>query len=177
MFANRHRNNVIFSQAVRILLNILSDWERHYPDRNDGLTLELSAHSPCDAEHCFQDDAGLQPDYPHLDPIRTQRDYIIEYEKSFFNPRDLPSHKSIRRLRHGFRNPIGFNSNIQAAPLGSAAKRQIRPLQFDNSSGKGEKYQLPTVRMISSLVVRRQFYREMSPLSFGRLLREALTEL
>lgn len=63
------RDTRCFSESLWDPLEVLQRWEQNGPlgkGQQDGLTLELSAHSPRDAIHLFQHDAGLQSDYPFL---------------------------------------------------------------------------------------------------------------
>lgn len=83
---------------------------------------------------------------------------------------------------HGFSD--GQYSSISArTPLHPEriAARLIRPLEFDFSdvapNQAQSKHRLPEVKMISSFILRRQFYRELSPFTFGKLLRETLIGL
>lgn len=160
------------------LLNILSDWEKQ--DSSQNLTLELSAYSPGDAHHDFQDNAGLQHDYPNLDPISTQRDYILRYEQNI--------RSGDNQLNDPFHGYLGGEHSSASTPERHPeciAKRLIRPLEFDFFDVLPDRpeflatprHRLPEVKMISSFLLRRQFYRELSPLAFGQLLRETLTGL
>jgi hypothetical protein len=58
-----------------------------------------------------------------------------------------------------------------------SAKRVIRPLYFDFFGIPPDKRKLPEVKIISSFVLRRQFYRELNPCTFSKLLKEALVGL
>lgn len=139
--------------------------------------MELSAHSPSDSDHCFRDNAGLREDYPNLDPMSTQRDYIMRYEK------DITSgFKQLNDPFHGF-----STGQYSSASTGTSlhpediAERLIRPLKFNFlyvplNQGQTE-YRLPEVKMISSFILRRQFYRELCPYTFSKLLRETLIGL
>lgn len=61
------------------------------------------------------------------------------------------------------------------------AERLIRPLEFDffkvRPNQAQSKHRLPEVKMISSFILRRQFYRDLSPYTFNKLLQETLTGL
>lgn len=170
--ANWFRNNVTFTKAIWRLLSILSTWERCDPDQD--LTLEFSAYSPSDPHHYFQDNPGLQTSYPNLDPISIQRDYIIRYKQ------DVSSGESqLNDAFHGF--SAGQYTSSTAIPHLSRARniaeRLIRPLEFDFSGIPANERRLPEVKMISTFTTRRQFYRDLCPHTFGKLLQEALTGL
>lgn len=158
-----------------MLLNILSGWEKK--DSNQDLTLELSAYSPSDQKHCFQDNATLQNDYPNLDSIGIQRDYIIRYEKGLAN-----GDNQLNDIFHGF-SAGQYNSTLAETPHHpeAIAQRLIRPLEFDffgvPSNDARSKGTLPQVKMISSFVLRRQFHRELCPFAFRKLFRETLIGL
>jgi hypothetical protein len=157
------------------LLNILSSWEKK--DSNQDLTLELSAYSPSDAKHCFQDNAALQNDYPNLGSISTQRDYIIRYETGLAS-----GNNQLNDVFHGF-SAGQYDSLLAETPRHpeAIAQRLIRPLEFDffgiPSKDARSKGMLPQVKMISSFVLRRQFYRELCPSAFSKLFRETLIGL
>lgn len=138
------------------------------------LTLELSAQSPSDARHCFRGDAGLQPDYPNLGPVSAQRDYIMRYEQ------DITSgEKPLNDTAHGYSagqftgSPASLGTPNR--PQG-AAERVIKPFSIVSSFFR-VKSRLPEVKMVSTLLVRRQFYRELDTNALVKLLRDALTDL
>lgn len=86
---------------------------------------------------------------------------------------------------HGYLGGYHSSATTPKAHPEYIAKRVIRPLEFDffgvqptrPESFATRRHRLPEVKMISSFVLRRQFYRELAPLAFGQLLRETLTGL
>lgn len=86
---------------------------------------------------------------------------------------------------HGFLGGEHSSTSTRKRHPEYIAKRLIRPLEFDFFGVQPDRpeflatprHRLPEVKMISSFVLRRQFYRELSPFAFGQLLRETLTGL
>lgn len=171
--ANGPRNNQIFTTAVYNLLDILSRWEKRDPNHKQDLTLELSAQSKSDSRHYFRGDAGLQPEYPNLGPVSAQRDYIMRYEQDITSGKD-PLNDPVHGYSAGQFTGNATSLGIPYRPQ-SAAERVIKPLDFDFFPSREKRF--PEVKMISSFVLRRQFYRELEPRAFGILLHEALTGL
>lgn len=134
--------------------------------------MEFSAYSPSDPHHYFQDNPGLQTGYPNLDPISIQRDYIIRYKE------DITGGESqLNDAFHGFSAGQYSSSAAILHRTQNIAERLIRPLEFDSFGIPANEHKLPEVKMISTFTIRRQFYRDLCPHTFSKLLQEALTGL
>lgn len=168
---DNHRNNVIFTAAVWKLLDILSSWEKSNVGHHQDLTLELSAHSPSDSQHMFRNDPKLQHTYPYLADANVQYQYMLQHR-----------HDAINDEFHGFDNgyamtalrPRGFDSV-------KMAKRLTQSLDFDSFGVRFKRGQsrdhLPNVRMVTSFLIRRQYYRDICTSALRRLFNESLTNL
>lgn len=171
--ANSYRNNVIFSEALWKLLDILSTWEVLDPDHGQELTLELSAHSPSDSKHTLNHDAEDQDDYPYRASISGQRDYTERYNKDF-GRLDI---NEWERLSHGYNLDINYLTTgvMDLDHTLNFAKRPISLLNFDYAT----KYlsRLPEVKMVSSFLMRRQSYRTLDNYALRRLVEESFTGL
>ncbi|ROW02405.1 hypothetical protein VMCG_06077 [Cytospora schulzeri] len=170
-------NNVIFTSAVWRLLDILSTWENCDSGHGQELTLELSAHSPSDSQHIFQDEIGLQDDYPYLADSRVQKEYIMRCHNNMTS-----NNNRLKDDFHKFKTGSSLAyPHQQQLEMNLMANRLIRPLDFDFSKtpirrGQSKK-RLPKVKMVTSLLIRRQYYRELCPSALGRLFTESLTGL
>lgn len=173
---------MIFTSALWKLLEILSAWEKSRKGPRQTFTLELSAHSPGDAKHQYQDDPGLQDDYPYLADDKIQREYIV---------RQLSNNSKLTDDMHWFVNgQISYpmsQPGVRDLFERAGAVRLAYPLDldFDECRLKGTKsiqrsvgrLALPEVKMVSSLLLRRQYYRELSRRTLHQLFRETLTGL
>lgn len=173
--ANQGRNDNIFSNALWKLLDVLSRWEKLDPNHGQELTLELSAHSPSDSMHGLNRYAEDQDDYPYRASIFAQRDYIERYYKDAVRLKI----NHYERLGHIYSSVNHINDPTFAvtAPndAQNLAERAISLLKFDYAS----KYQLrlPEVKMVSSFLMRRQFYRSIGYQTLRRLVAESFTAL
>ncbi|KAI3391329.1 hypothetical protein diail_7520 [Diaporthe ilicicola] len=168
------RNNVVFTKDLWAILSILSNWEKSDTNHGQDLTLELSASSPSDSQHSFRDYPGLQDDYPSLCQASTQRDYIVRYGQDITR-----GDKQLNDPFHDFSG--GQHNSVQPQSWRSdqfVAERLIRPLLLDTFGVRFKRGQskksLPEVKMVSSFLLRRQFFRELHPIALCRLLRESL---
>ncbi|KAI7775692.1 hypothetical protein LA080_006475 [Diaporthe eres] len=180
------RNDVEFTKPLWKLLDILSRWERTDANHGQQLTLELSAHSPCDSQHLLKDDVEHKDDYPYRAGIGAQRDYIASHPVEV---RRLAStlHEQIlsNPTAHDMNNlvlPYELDSNNPMPNLNrSSAARLISALKFDNFKVKFRPEQrrdrLPEVKMVSSFLMRRQYYRMLSVFALRTLVLESLTGL
>lgn len=163
-----NRNNVIFTAALWKLLDILSTWEKNNVDHHPNLTLELSAHSPSDGQHVFQNEVGLRNTYPYLAGIGVQRQYMKQHRGDEAND---PFHSF----------EIGQSLPAQLKRVHMAGRLIPQPLEFDFFGVRFKRGQskdhLPRVKTISSFLIRRQCYRNVCPLALGRLFSESLTNL
>lgn len=172
------RNNVVFTKPLWELLDILSWWERTDANHGQQLTLELSAHSPCDSKHLLKDDAEHEDDYPYRAGIAAQRDYIAR--------RRAPTlQEQVARDPSGHDQNAYFMLNFATNQIpnynGVRAERLISPLKFDTFGVKFRPEQrrdrLPEVKMVSSFLMRRQYYRMLEFIDLRRLVMESLTGL
>jgi hypothetical protein len=130
----------LFTNLVWNLFDALSDWKSNEACQ-EGITLELSAHSPSDAHH-FNKDLRFRindtawdrwdgrPVEPHNDPFHGWRDGK--------KVKKIPTEAKYRVFGFGLR----FNYNLTC----------VRRLRM----------RLPRVSVISSLVIRRQFPRAIA---------------
>ena len=133
-------------------------------DGQDGMTLEISVHSPSDTQHFFRD-FRIDDDYPvHSGDdlsIRNIGDLAIFHaRKQFFQwslrPLDMVPHHCL---------------DITGRPPQGAVQRCLgTPLDFlSRLSGV-----LPRVPIVSEFLMRRQHYRQLSPIALARLFSESL---
>lgn len=133
-------NSPIVNHAICGLFRILDDWK---PEKD--LTLELNVLSPSDSQHWFR---GLHFSTDHVEGDRNpvtssaQRGPIVHHDPV-----------------HGLYN----GSRFLQAPF-HAVRRLFRPirLSFQNA--------LPSVPAITSLILRRQLRRSLSPFTLHLLL-------
>lgn len=181
-----YRNNAAFTKPLWKLLDILSRWENTDPQHGQQLTLELSAHSPCDSKHLLKGDAEHEDDYPYRAGIGAQRDYIARHpvevrrlaptlQEEFASD---PTVHDMNKLVLPYAIAAGETMHNQN---GGSAARLISPLQFDTFKVKFRPVQprdrLPEVKMVSSFLMRRQYYRFIGIFSLRRLVMESLTGL
>lgn len=143
-------------------------------DHRQDLALELSAHSPSDSQHMFQNDLGIQDTYPYLAETDIQKQYMKQHRSGIIT----------RDHFHGFENgePITAFWPQDIFDEVHVMKRLIpQPLDFDFFGvrfKRGQsKDQLPSVKMVTSLLIRRQYYRDICHLALSRLFKESLTNL
>ncbi|KAK7699701.1 hypothetical protein SLS64_011474 [Diaporthe eres] len=157
-------------------------------DANHGqqLTLELSAHSPCDSQHLLKDDVEHRDDYPYRAGIGAQRDYIASHPVEV-RRRASTLHEQLTSnpTAHDMNNlvlpyAVDYNNPFPNLNEGSAI-RLISPLDFDTFEVKFRPKQrrdrLPEVKMVSSFLMRRQYYRALSVFGLRTLVTESLTGL
>lgn len=146
------------------LLGILSTWVPR--DRSGGLTLELGIKSSSDDKHYYED-ITMHNDYPYRswneldeqvnEPVNMVVFHTTKTYRSGLESR--PWHRQSAGL--ALRRPGGFHATGRY--LGSI-------LQFQGLKNS----HLPRVESISSLLIRHQFKRQISPLALGKLLNKSL---
>lgn len=119
----------------------------------------------------FQNDLGIQNTYPYLAETGVQRQYMMQHRNGVITDHFhwFDNGQSITALRPG--GIDGFHM----------AERLIQPLDFDFFRIKFKRGQskdhLPKVKMVTSFLIRRQYYRDIHPSALGRLFDESLTNL
>lgn len=143
-----HRNNVIFTKALWKLLDILSPWEKSDIDHHQNLTLELSAHSPSDSQHMFQDDLRIQNTYPYLAEIGAQRQYMMKHRSDVITDHfhGFDNGQSITALR-----PRGIDRAQITERLTQSLGLDFFGVQFKRGQSKEH---LPKVKMVTSFLTR-----------------------
>ena len=153
--------------ATLALLCILSTWTPKC--QQGGLTLELSVHFPSDSQH-FMGDKRLDDDFP----FRSAQE-LLDFNLS---PSPFWQHNwsILRRLseRIAIDEPQHEGIGIRRCRRPGAVKRLFgAPLNFRTQPGN--KLNLPQAPIVEGLLIRRQFYRQISPESLARMFRESLT--
>lgn len=124
-----HRNNVVFTSAVWKLLDILSTWESSDAGHGQELSLELSAHSLSDSQHMYQDQIGLQDDYPYLADSKVQRDFMMRCHHDATSKKNQLNDE-FHELEDGKRHSLYLHRHTRWL-MEAMAKRLIRPLDFN----------------------------------------------
>ncbi|WEW59914.1 hypothetical protein PRK78_005396 [Emydomyces testavorans] len=132
-------NNTLIKRAIRKLFAILNTWKSN-ADWNNGITLEISAHSPSDSRHVFKD-LLLEAD-AYSEPVN-------DYEPSHFHD---PSHGRV-------------NGQLNVAPNVSSIFRL-----FGHPIDLSFRRKLPQVDVVTSFLVRRQTRRQFTPATLRQLL-------
>ncbi|RSL91239.1 hypothetical protein CEP52_014319 [Fusarium oligoseptatum] len=169
-----HQNNARFTRAVCKLLDILA--RGNHTPYYQGITLQLSAHSSSDYRHKYRD-FRMGDKYPYItkDLVdkgefhRKHRDLSIKYVQDThpevvshqymaYQPPEMDRFRSTEPLRFDFRKPLFRWSGVVP---GSVDTQQV----------------LPKVNIVEALVIRRQFYRNISSDALIKLLRESFLSL
>ena len=130
------------------LFLILSTWQKHEVALfYGGLTLDLSMYSPSDSQHAFSGDFHLGPDLFETEDTRRQK-------------------LSVHDLYHGWNQ-----GQRSARPPMAAISKLLSFVCSDFQKGI-----LPSVKVVRSLVLRRQTRHTFSPRSFQQVL-ESLPDL
>ncbi|OCK87716.1 uncharacterized protein K441DRAFT_648073 [Cenococcum geophilum 1.58] len=152
-------HNFVFTNALWDLFAILSTWEKkgEFGVGERGPTLELSAHSPSDSKH-----------------FRTKLDSRIN-DTAWSRSRGGP-----KKRHHDCAH--GWKKGRQTRWSRDDAKMRVfgHPggLKFDLRAPSARKMRtLPKVRVIKSLVIRRQFYRAFSVAKALQPIIQCLTQL
>lgn len=170
------RNNILFTKALWMLLDILSTWKRDESTHRSPFTLELSARSPSDAKHIFQDIAELQGDYPHFLDSSAQKEHLVRRRNELAtHPIQDPPHHFFNAERYfwvaGTRMYVKYRT-MRILRLDFSGISESDRRQTPNSTTR-----LPQVRMITSLLIRRQSYSQLHPGDLGALFTDSLTGL
>lgn len=180
------RNNEVFTKPIWKLLDVLSRWEKTDANHGQQLTLELSAHAPCDWQHLLKGDVEHQDDYPYRAGIDAQRDYIARHPIELRRPASTLEELFSRDPEIHDLNVLELlNPNVSNHPIPNhnqgSAERLISSLKFDTFRVKFRPEQrrdrLPEVKMVSSFLMRRQYYRMLDFIDLRRLVMESLTGL
>ncbi|KAH6706408.1 hypothetical protein BKA61DRAFT_679588 [Leptodontidium sp. MPI-SDFR-AT-0119] len=143
-------------------------WRERLRTFGTGLTLERRACFASDSEHTFRD-FRLKPSYP----IQSSRDIDKNYTSYCLHAETL---ESLEDPTHGWVG--GHPADFAHIPEG--AKERVTgklTLKFDLPEFALQKRKLPSVKIITGLLIRRQFYRQISARSLGKPLSEACSTL
>ena len=161
MLTQINRNSRTFSTAVWKLMRILSKWPTHtHRDGKTGITLELAVFSPSDSQHAHKD-FRLEQNYP--------------YHETRDIDRTFDAYKLRRAETESSSDHVNSpdHSWVHADPqkeLG-AKVRLLGLLQYylkDSLVSQG----FPTVKVVTGLLIRRQFYRKIPAQCVSTLLYE-----
>lgn len=149
---------------MEMLLGILSTWVPR--GRSGGLTLELAIKSSSDSRH-YYDDITTHHDYPFRSWDNRDETIVMtifhKQKKYFYN-------RIGTRPRH-YQTAISALSRPQ--DFHPAGRYLGSLLQFQGLKNS----HLPRVEIIDSLLIRRQFQRQMSPLALTKLIHESLVHI
>jgi len=127
-----------------------------------GLELELGIYSPSDCRHSFRD-FHLEPNYPFQEIREIQNDASKAYSQRNEHL------KSFNDELHGW---VDGRRESESVICLREKQRLMGTLGFITE----ELYTLPQVKVVTCLLIRRQFYRKISGRSLGILL-DSLTNL
>lgn len=150
-----------FTDSLKVLFGSLGTWNDS-SDRSDrGLTLELSAYSPSDAEHFFKEYDFTHN--PYSDPPGNFQATLADRTHPKFH--DL-NHlwESGRRVSDDQRV---FSNCLHIHGLKGLC---IVPPNYDDSPPFSAKRWLPEVGIVTKLLIRRQNYRLIHPDGLGQIL-------
>ena len=154
------------STAVWILLITLSKWTGFAGShRQQGLTLELGAYSPSDSKHAFRD-FHLEHNYAYQEKKDLETNceaYKLRADKLGLDSLNDPFHWWV----NGHRDDISLESKQRI--MGTLTIKPNLPKFYALSQV------FPKVDIVTSLLIRRQFYRKIAANSLGKLLRETFT--
>lgn len=196
----------MFSDGVYKLLGILAEWEQYglSEAQGKGLTLELSAHTPNEPFDLIEDEPVMNNDYPYLADDAVQKRYIAQFRQDRSNITYVEAR--VGRVTY-LVDTRYLGDRPHMSPRVGTGKMLIRPLGFTEPSAPPEKPRfpfelekddlptefrefsfpkpqpppvrapLPEVKMVTSLLLRRQHHRDLFPKALNRLLSESLTGL
>lgn len=122
--------------------------------------LAIGIYSPSDSKHVFRD-FRPEDDYPYLASEDLDQDFAAyKLRQTRRSESDDPFH--------------GWANGRQAAPTHAAKRRLLgTPLALDFRDFVGGHRRFPEVRIVTGLLIRRQYYRHMDPSIFQALHRES----
>lgn len=136
--------------------------------RYRGLTLELGAVSPSDSKHTFRD-FRLDENYPY----QNGRDVQEHYDAYKSRTRGLHETNTLHDPYHGWvdghRSDVSMGSKFRL--MGNFSNRANYPVLSKFSAGTPRR--TPRVDIVTGLLLRRQFYREIASPILARLLSES----
>ena len=154
-FIVARQNGMCFSAAVQRLFYGLSHWG----PSNRGLTLELSAYSPCDAKDIFQSHSF---------------DVVSYDEGEFSSAASLDAHKMVarrRKFKFEFDNSDAVSREYHKVVVWSG-QESFEELALQEAHHRAEQriigqdlrfdMQKVSVGAVTTLLVRRQFYRSLN---------------
>ncbi|KAB5559550.1 hypothetical protein GE09DRAFT_60087 [Coniochaeta sp. 2T2.1] len=154
------QNDIFFSDTIKQLFQTLSI----IPEDQDGrgLELEFSAGSPSDSEHFFKPWHHVQKDYPHCGDLSRQKEYVAKHQLKVWDAADEQHGAGSKFGRQLWAKCVAtaWSQNREAI-----SRRLIRPLRLANMATK-----LPVAKIVTGLLIRRQFFRDISTSSLRHLL-------
>lgn len=177
------KDNAIFKRALVALFSSLSTWKKPEDVSRKGLQLELAMYSPSDSEHTFSD-LNLAHD-PYSESAEGFRDLAVYANGNTTEQDSLHPWRKLRRPQAAppaWEDSVGACTSILKIMSGptvhhSEAAIPLVGLRFFPSyklssvglaAGAGS---LPLAPVVTSLLLRRQYYRIIRPVGFGQLLR------
>ncbi|KAH7127888.1 hypothetical protein B0J13DRAFT_645978 [Dactylonectria estremocensis] len=146
------RNNQISTRSLTLLLHVLSRWTPNYIG---GLTLEISAHSPSDIEHCYRNVLDFdQQRYFHLEEDLRRSLDLMEYTR----------HRYILLEQAINQHPMGRSSGAAERFWGNPLA--LTPPQL-----------LPATPIVKVLCLRPHFFRGIALNTLGWLFRDSFINM
>lgn len=146
------RNSKTFTKVVVDLMSILASWPKRENPKH-GLTLELSAFSPSDSKHAFKYFC-LEQNYPY----QRFSDCDPKFTAYKLRAKQMKDDGSLHDPAHG------WVEGYQVPPTSGAKLRLQGSLLFlpeDGGDSSGTRWESLRVRVVTGLLVRRQFYRKI----------------
>lgn len=171
-------DNTVFQNALKILFTSLSTWEKPDDVSPKGLCLELAMYSPSDSEHAFSD-LNLAHD-PYSEAPEQFRDLRVYKDGNGKEQDDQHPYRWLRR-RDPQAPPPPFQESVDAFMsvlkiMGGPVSYHLRPRpalvmpQYRLSEICLSPGYLPQAPVVTKFLLRRQYYRQIRPTHFQRLL-------
>ncbi|KAF4992344.1 hypothetical protein FGRMN_7237 [Fusarium graminum] len=181
--------NNIFTTSISNLWDILSKWDAPQYE-GQGLTFELSVHSPSDWAEYIKEDSSTENDMPmykeylatgSTDPYRNILDVHSEYKRLQDTMTDdrlrIPPFLQVSFWMTTTDNllgwkPLCFNNGTTRPSNNNStygSKGRAIPTSKQNTD-EDEERQLPEVPAITKLLIRRQSFRGICPTALGSII-------
>lgn len=151
-------NQTTFEEAIVHLFKVMSTWDS---SAHQGITLELSFHSPTDSMHFFKNRTFQEFEWTEEDVLP-----LDEPRREFLARRPVRGNNVAHYWRNGRHDIPGNLANRYLSSF-VMAKRNLLGTPFELFHWQ----RLVTVPVISAFMMRRQYHRQLSPMTFSYISR------
>ncbi|KAM0328491.1 hypothetical protein ACHAQA_004898 [Verticillium albo-atrum] len=173
--ATIHANDLIFMNTLQRFMAIVSTWTGS--NMKPGITLDIGAYSPSDGRHGFRD-CRFSQEYRYGASQNVYDEHSAALRRAFVADDGQSSCPGWNRHCYGEHpTPLKASKKRLLATLGDPRHQHFDEVFMELHDGQMRLRGIAHAPIINSLVLRRHYYRQISPFVLGCLIRRGFPNL